>query len=147
MGTENKSGGLEGSLESIFSKLPALPESARKSLADWMPWIIIIVAVISLPAILAIFSLGALLGPFAAWGGIHVGAQYYISWILFLVAFVMELMAVKGLISKSMSGWKMIFYATLVYALGQLIDVNIFSLIISTGISLYLLFQIKSYYK
>jgi hypothetical protein len=46
-----------------------------------------------------------------------------------------------------MSAWKLIYYVALVSAVSSLLRFDLFGLIVGTAISLYFLYQVKSYYK
>ncbi len=50
---------LEGYLEAANKKLPALPESVKSFIVSVSPWLIVIAAVISLPALFAIIGVGS----------------------------------------------------------------------------------------
>ena len=149
MNDESKAslGKFEEAIEKINKGLPALPLNAKEWIVKALPWIIVIAAIITLPAILAIFGLGALFGPLSYYSGLYSGTSFYITWALSLVVFIMELSAVSGLIKRKKSAWNILFYATLITAISNLISFSIGSLIIGLVIQLYLLFQIRSYYK
>lgn len=144
-------GTIEQYLEDVNKKLPPLPKKAVDVISQYMPWIILIVAVLMIPAILAVFSVNALFGPASYYGAYYAGTTrgsiYYISWIFSMVAFVLEIIAIKGLMARKISAWRMVFWATLISAIGTLLTGEIFSFIISLAIGLYILFQIKQNYK
>jgi hypothetical protein len=103
-----------------------------------------------IPAILAIFSIGAIFGPLsygAYYAGMTRGSLYYVTWILSLISFGLEIIAIKGLMDRKISAWRLVYYATLISGLSELFGGSIGSFIISTAIGLYILFQIKSNYK
>lgn len=145
--TKASLGKLEAAIEKINKGLPALPVSAKEWIVKATPWIIVILSILLLPAILAILGFGAMFGSLSIMAGYSYGAVYYIVWALSLVTFIMELSAVKGLIARKKSAWNILFYVALINAVSSLIQVNIVSMLISTAISLYILFQIRSYYK
>jgi len=140
-------GGLEASIEKINKGLPGLPDSAKEWIVKVLPWLILIGAIISLPAIIAIFGLGSLFGSVAYWGGLYSGTTFYITWVLMLIVFILEIAAIGPLLKRSKAGWNLIFYGALITALSNLISLSIASLIIGLVIELYILFQIRSYYK
>lgn len=146
---EKKSGGIE-SLEKFFEetnkKLPVLPEGAKKWIVKVMPWAILIVSILLLPAVLALFGLGAIFGSLTFMGGLHAGVIFYLSWALSLVTFVLNLMAVKGLFARKVTAWRLIYYSTLISAVSSIISLNIFGAIVWGAIELYILFQIKPKY-
>jgi hypothetical protein len=103
--------------------------------------------VISLPAILAIFGLGAILMPASYLAGVGVGFNYTLAMIVLAVALVLEALAIPGLFKRQLSAWKLVFYATLISAASSLLQFNLVGLLIGTLLSWYVLFQVKSYYK
>ena len=145
--TKASLGKLEAAIEKINKGLPALPANAKEWIVKATPWIIVILSILLLPAIFAILGLGAMFGSLSVMAGYSYGVVYYIVWALSLVTFIMEISAVKGLIARKKSAWNILFYVALINAVSSLIQVNIVSMLISTAISLYILFQIRSYYK
>lgn len=139
--------GLEKALEDINAKLPALPESVKSFIVSAAPWLIIISAIAMIPAILLIFGLGSVFGPIAYLDGLYHGTTFYITWILSVAAFLLQVIAIKGLMDRKISAWRLVFYSALISAVSNLISLSIASFIIGTAISLYFLFQIKSHYK
>jgi len=101
----------------------------------------------ALPALLAIVGIGAIAMPFAYLGGMHAGFSYTVSMIFTAVVLVLEALALPGLFKKTKSGWRLLFYAILVSAVQSLITFNLGGLIIGTILGLYILFQVKEYYK
>ena len=142
-------GGLEKTLQVYFlDKAPfQLPDGVKEFIVKWGPWIILVLLIFSLPALLLAFGLGALVAPFAFLGGLGAGVSYGVGMIFSAVVLVVEALALPGLFGRKMSGWRMMFYASLIGALGNLISFNLGGLVIGTILSLYVLFQIKSYYK
>ncbi|MEK7162008.1 MAG: hypothetical protein AAB729_04965 [Patescibacteria group bacterium] len=52
-----------------------------------------------------------------------------------------------GLFARKIQGWRLAYYAVLVSTLGQLLHGDIIGAIIGIVISMYVLFEIKEYYK
>jgi hypothetical protein len=129
----------------LVKKAPALPENVKGVLVTFAPWITIIVLVLSLPALLAIFGLGSMF-PYAMFG-VRLGMAYYISLLFLLITVVLQAMSIQGLMAKSKRGWNLVFYSILVNAIYSLLTGNVAGLIIGSLISLYIAFQIRSYYK
>jgi hypothetical protein len=135
---------LETTLESWFAKLPNLPVSIRAALVKLAPYLAIVGLVLSLPAILALLGLGAIAGPLMMSGGMYGGTLA----LVFAIASVALLaLSIRGLFARTATGWQYLYYNALVGAAYSLLRLDVFGLIIGTGISLYLLFQIRSYYK
>lgn len=139
---------LEGKLNEFFTKkLPAMPEKAKEIIVKFGPYLTVIMLVLTIPAILALIGIGIAASPVAFMGGFRGGLGYIVSMIFGLVMIVMEIMAVPGLFKRQMRAWKLLFYISLINAVSALLSFNLGGLIIGTGISWYVLFQIRSYYK
>jgi hypothetical protein len=138
---------LEVSMEEVFlKKLPALPANIKEILVKFGPWLALVGLVMSLPTLLAALGLSSLFGSRYYGYGYHFGG-YSITWLISIASMVLMAVALPGLFNRKMSAWKLMFYSALVMAVYNLILVNLGGLIIGTGVSLYILFQIKSYYK
>ena len=59
----------------------------------------------------------------------------------------LQVMAIPGLFKRKIKSWRLLFYISLISALLSLVKFDLGGLIVGTGISWYILFQIKSYYK
>lgn len=142
---ENVINKLEIKLEEIFvKKLPALPKKAKEIIVKFSPWIALVVLIVSLPTLIGALGLSAIMMP--GWGyGLHYG--YNMAWWISIASMVLTAIALPGLFKRKMSAWKLMFYSGLVMAVYNLVAMELGSLIIGTGISMYILFQIKSYYK
>jgi hypothetical protein len=139
---------LDKMLSDLFSKLPALPAKAKEVLVKLAPYFAIIGIVLSLPAILALLGLGALGGSLmAATGSWGYAGSGMLAIVFAVVSVVLLALSVKGLFARSASGWQYLYYNTLVGAAYSLIRVDIAGFVIGTGISLYILFQVRSYYR
>jgi hypothetical protein len=80
-------------------------------------------------------------------GAVSYGTTYVVSTVILGVSIVLELMAIPGLFARSIKGWRLLYYATLVGALSSLLSFNVLSGLVSALIGLYFLFQVKSHYK
>ena len=150
--TKSAAAGL-GQLESVLDeylvkKAPALPANIKELLVKFAPYLTIIGVVLVVPALLAAFSAGAWLSSNYYWamGGTTLGWQYYLALGLSAVTVVLEALAIPGLFSRKMSGWKLLFYGILVNTVYSLVYFNLMGLLLGTLISLYFLFQVRSYY-
>jgi hypothetical protein len=159
--TGNATGdGLKGEvtkLESILEgymvkKAPfQIPAEGKEFIAKISPYLIIIGAVMFIPALLALLGIGAVLSPFAMMGGGYGMMGGYGAWSISLVfgvvAFALEIMALSGLFKRTKASWRLVYYATLVSLLGSIVSFNIIGGIIGAIISWYILFQVKELYK
>lgn len=131
----------------LVDKAPSIPKQWKEILVKIAPWLIAIGVIFSLPAILAIFGFAAVFSPFAYMGGLRYGAGFSISWIFLLIALVLNILALPGLFKRAKQGWYFLYYGALVSAVQNLVTFNLGGLIIGTLLSLYILFQLKEYYK
>lgn len=134
-------------IEYLVKKVPPLPESVKEFLVKYGPWIMLVLGILALPAILAAFGLGALFGGMAITAGFRIGLNYQLTMLLALVQVGLEFAAIPGLLKRQLQGWKLAFYGTLLGGVVSLVSFNIIGLLIGTGLGLYILYQIKSYYK
>ena len=154
-GTDFKStiSGLEGNLEMYLGKkAPQLPTSWRELLVKIAPYLAIIGVVVGVPGVLALLGLGAFVVPFGTVGGILSGKPFlgigYLFNVLFLgVVVILEALSIPGLFGRKKMGWRYMYWGTLVGAVQNVFTFNIGGLVIGTLLSLYLLFQVKEYYK
>lgn len=138
---------LEMWLDDILGhKAPAIPANGREAIVKIAPWITLVLLIIALPFVLALFGASAILSPFAFLGGVHAGFSYLITWGLVLVTFVIQIIALPGMFKRKRKSWQLLFYSSLITGLMNILSINIGGLI-GTIIGLYLLFQIRSYYK
>lgn len=133
--------------EYLTKKAPSLPENAKEAIVKYSPYIALVFLVLALPALLAILGISAFLSPMAYLGGVGNGLSFSIAGLVLLASLVVEAIAIPGLFSRKKSAWNLMYYSTLVNAVYQLLQFNLGSLIIGTGISLYILFQVRSFYK
>lgn len=134
----------------LVKKAPfALPAGLKEFIVKFSPWINLVFLILFLPALLAAIGFSAMMSPWAYRGmfGYGYGFGYYLQLILGGVAFVLQLIALPGLFKRQLSAWNLIFYSVLVAAVADFVRGNIMGLIIGTLFGLYILFQIKSYYK
>lgn len=135
----------------LVKKAPALPKNWKEFIVKISPWLVIVGAVLAAWALIGLFTamsnLNAAAPYAAAMSQITIGPQFYISIALSIAVIVLELLALPGLFARTKKGWNLVFYASLVSAVSSLISMNIGSLIIGTLLSLYILFQIREYYK
>lgn len=139
---------LEKMLSDLFAKFPSLPVNIKQVIVKIAPYLALIGIILSLPAVLAIIGLGAIgssmMVASGAWGYAGSGT---LAVAFAVISVVLLALSVKGLFARRLFGWQFMYYNALVGAVYSLIRVDIMSFIIGTGVSLYLLFQVKSYYR
>ncbi len=76
-----------------------------------------------------------------------LGPSLCLGVVFMLVTVVFEGLAIPGLLKRSKQGWDWIYYSVLVNSVYMLVSFNIVGLIVGALLGMYLLFQVKSYYK
>lgn len=123
---------------------------AREFLVKAAPYLVIIFLVMSLPAILMLLGMGSWLGGMVPQTmGMMAGfsAMMLVYGILAAAVFVMEAVAVPGLFARTKKGRNWLYYAQVLSFVVSLLSGSVLGAIIGAAIGLYILFQIKSYYK
>lgn len=145
----------EGFFDKIFVKQAPfqLPESLKEWIVKFGPWITLVILVLMAPALLVALGLGAVFGGMAFFGGFGTGAVYYLAMIASILNLVLMIIALPGLFKRKMSSWKLLYYSGLISlvagVLENLINLSFGALIwglVTSAISFYFLFQIKSKY-
>ncbi len=131
----------------LVKKAPALPTNIKEIIVKFAPWVTLILFIITLPVVLAFFGLGAILAPLSFFGGMTVGTNYILTLIFSAVMLVLEALAIPGLFKRARGAWNLLFYSALVGALQNVVTFNLGGLIIGTLLGLYILFQVREYYK
>ncbi len=155
-----KETGLIGTLEPYFTKNAPrqIPEEWRKNLVNWIPWINLILGIIFLPAALALLGLAGLVSVVATAVGWNGSPLVILSGLILLVSIGLMIFTFPGMRARRLSTWKVLFWAYIVYFIYQVVNVignglsamPIFNLLwsaIGLALGLYVLFQIKHYYK
>lgn len=139
---------LKNQLEIVFFKsLPTLSKNIKHIIVLLLPYLAIISVVLFLSTILAIFRFGAISLPTTDIKVIKYFTNFFLSTILIITNTIVTALAIPGLFVRTYRGWQFMFVSTLLGAISNLISLNLGSLIIGATVGLYLLFQVKSYYK
>jgi len=133
--------------EYLLKKAPAIPEGAKEAIVKFAPWISVILMILAAPALLAAFGIGTFFTPFALMGGLRLGVGYMAGYVFSAVIIVLELIALPGLFKRQMKSWRLIYYVTLLNAIHSAILFDLFGLVLGTLIGMYILFQVREYYK
>ena len=140
-------------LEPYFTtKAPwQLPVKAREWIVNYA-WIFsLVLAVLLVPAMIGLLTLFGYVGVVAGAVGVAVSPLYWLAAVALVIQFIFLVVSIPGLKSKSYSkGWKIVLYGEVIgviYSLFYFTIGNLISGLISLTISLYILFQVKSYYK
>ena len=131
----------------LVKKAPGIPYKFKEIIVKLAPWLTLIFFVLSLPVILFTLGLGTILAPFTFLAGVKAGMSFGLGLVFTAACLVLEAIAIPGLFKRTIQAWRLVYYAALLGGVQSLFSFNLGGLIIGTGISLYLLFQVKSYYK
>jgi hypothetical protein len=149
--SKNSLSQLEVTLEEYFGKkAPAIPQNIKEVIVKIAPYLSILSAILILPSLLLLLGIGGLATVVAPLGGASAVTQLPTMWIgiLFLIPVViLEVMAIPGLFARKAVAWRYLYWAQLISAVSSVVQFNIIGAIISLAIGLYLLFQVKSFYK
>jgi hypothetical protein len=134
--------------EYLVKRAPEIPTKWKETIVAVSPWATFIILIIALPALFALLGVGTVITPYAL---MHEGAGWtiilIISLLLLTVSLVLEAMAIPGLFKRSAKAWNLLYYATLVSFISGVFNGNIIGNLVGTLIGLYILFQVREYYK
>lgn len=134
----------ETTLDEYFGKkAPALPENVKDIIVKITPWANLIIFVLTLPAVLAIFSIGTLFSPLAVVGGPETSVGYFLALAFLVAGEILWGLAIPGLFKQTRRSWQYLFWGQLLNCVYNLLTLNIISLIIGAAIGFYFLFQIR----
>ena len=118
-----------------------LPDAVKEVLVKFGPWIVVILLVLSLPALFLVLGISAAAVPYGA-------ATYGLLWsVAFFLQLALMALALPGLFARKMSGWTLLFYSQVVSVVAALLSYAIVSALIGGLIGFYILFQVRSLYK
>lgn len=139
---------LETEIEKVVlsKSIPGLPDNVKELIVKLSPWFAVISMIMLAPIILAALGISAIALPFSYLGGLNMGLGYTIGLVFSFGMIVLQLMAIPGLFKRQLSAWRLMFYATLLSLVQQLLSFNLGGLVIGAMISFYFLFQVKSKY-
>ena len=146
-------GKLEVTLEEYLGKkAPQLPKEWKEIIVKFAPYLAVIGVIMGVLGLFAMLGMGTFLVPLGAVGGMITGQPFlgfsYILNIVFLgIVTLLEGLAVSGLFSRSKKAWTFLYWSALVGIVQNIISFNIGGLVIGGLLSLYVLFQVKEYYK
>jgi hypothetical protein len=159
---------LENNLEDVFvKKAPALPENGKKAIIEWLPWINLVLGLLSLWAAYALWHWAHLANSLvnyanslsAAYGGPAVAvnrlsATVWLSLAVLVVQALIYLAAFQALRDRKKSGWDLLFYALLVNVVYGVVVIftdyggfgSFVGSLVGSAVGFYFLFQIRSRY-
>ena len=144
---------LEGTLEEyLVKKAPAIPKEWKEVIVKFAPYLAILGVVMGIPGVLALLGAGTVLAPLGFVGGMMTGRPFlglgFIINVLFMgVMILLQGLAIPGLFSRSKKAWTFLYWSALLGVVQNVISFNVGGLIIGGLVSMYVLFQVKEYYK
>lgn len=153
---------IERSLAKVFEGFPHLPKNVREWIADNVWWIVIIGVALSAMSLMWLLFATVLFGPFlvgyaAVVAGLQQGATTAFVWAISLAAgvvtLVLDAMAIQPLKAKLKRGWNLIFLSALISFVAGVVSAvlnvsfsGLLGSVLGTGIAMYLLFELRSYF-
>lgn len=159
---------LEDGLNNLFGKqAPALPANGKKAIVQYLPWITLFIAVLTVWATYSLWHWANVANSYVdfannlsqAYGGPAVAVERltFMVWVSMGVLSVMAilyLLAFQPLKAHKKQGWDLLFYAMLVNIAYGLVSMftdygsfsNLLGTIIGSAIGFYFLFQIRESY-
>jgi hypothetical protein len=159
---------LEKSLDGIFVKqAPALPANGKKALVKYLPWINLVLGVVTLWAAYALWHWAHVANNLvdyanslsAAYGGPQVAVDrmsfgIWLGLIVLAIEGLLYIAAFPATRDRKKSGWDLMFYALLINVVYGVVVLftsyggvgSLIGTIIGSGLGLYLLFQIRTSY-
>jgi len=159
---------LENSLDDLFGKqAPQLPSNAKKALVQYVPWITLILGVLSAWTTYVLWHWAHVANTFvnyansisAAYGGPQIATTRltFGIWLgigVLAVEALLYILAFPGLRNRKKSGWNMLYYALLINIVYGLVIMftdyggvgNLIGTLIGSAIGFYFLFQIRGSY-
>ncbi len=142
-----------------------LPKAAKEWIVRYSPWITLVIGVILaltvIPVLMAAMAVSsyssAVLGSvYSAAVATSVGPMFYLSLAVLAVQLVVMFMSVPMLLKRQRKGWMLVFYSnivSLVYSVFNTFTYGYFNIgslflgLVSAAVGLYVIFQVRSYYK
>jgi branched-subunit amino acid transport protein len=131
----------------LLDKAPKMPADIQKLIVQYGPYLVLIGTVMGAVSLLNAFGTLGVATPFMMMGGYKAGMLYQLSLLFFGASVVLSALSLPGLFKKTKQGWQYAWYNGLLTAVMSIVTLNIFGLIIGSGIGFYILYQIKHHYK
>lgn len=117
-----------------------IPMNGKEILVKVAPYLVILGIIMAVPATL----LALVVSPVAFFTG---SGLYVVGMLFALAALALEVIALPGLFKRTHGSWNLLFYASVVSVLGNLVSLNLVGALLSALIGWYILFQVKELYK
>lgn len=159
---------LEKNLDEIFNKnAPSLPKGAKKIIVEWLPYINLILGILTLLAAWGLYNAARTVNSLvdyantlsATYGGEKIATNRltFTVWLaigVLAVEAVLYIAAFSGTKARKKSGWNLLYYALLINVVYGIVALftdyggvgRLFSSVIGSAIGAYFLFQIRDSY-
>lgn len=144
-----------------------IPKAAKDWIVRYGPWITLVAGILLvlfvIPGIMAALALagysaayGSMYGAYGVAVGSVVGPMFYIALVVLAVQLIIMFVSVPMLLKRQRNGWLLVFYSSVVsllYTVFNTFSYGYFSFgsliggLIGAVVSMYVIFQIRSYYK
>lgn len=145
---------LDKELSPFFSSLPHLSEKVRETLVKILPYLVIVAAMLMFISVfqLLFFASRLNLAMISIFGMRNNMIYFYILGAFQLITAIIYFYAFKPMQKKQEIAWWALLTTTVISVFHNLIEVlsmrlNVFSALIYTSLSLYLLYEIKNYFQ
>ncbi|MFA5792283.1 MAG: hypothetical protein WC897_00235 [Candidatus Gracilibacteria bacterium] len=129
----------------LVKKAPyTIPLNVRAKIVTFTPWIDLILVLTFLPVLVMLLGLNSMVYGFAYAYGTYGG--WGLATIISLIPFVLEIFALPGLFKRKKYAWNLLMYSSLLIVIENVLFFSVGG-ILGGVIGLYILFQIKEYYK
>jgi hypothetical protein len=158
---------LETALVGVSKQLPQIPKNAKKTIADIVPWLVLLGGIVSLWSAWALWSWARVANVYADWAN-SLSAAYgtpivstnrftigiWIALLVVVVEAILFFVSFPALRAYKKSGWNILFivsFINIVYGIVMLFTnyggiSSLFFSLIGTAIGWYLLFQVREVY-
>ena len=132
--------------EYLVRKAPfTLPTGLKEFIVKIAPWLSILGIILASPIILVLLGVGGFLYSLGVYA--YHGGWFYPMLIVSAGIIALEAAAIPGLFKRSRKAWRLVFYAVILQLVYNLLSGGIIGALVAGLISLYVLFQVKEYYK
>jgi hypothetical protein len=125
----------------LVKKAPALKPGMKEKIMQVGPTFMKVFGIIGLIIVLALLLP---IGPFATY---YKTFPDVLSLLALGISLVLQIKAIAGLMKRTKKGWDLMYYSTLLSILSSAFRLDIFGTVIGGVLGLYLIFQVREYYK
>lgn len=133
--------------EYLGHKAPPIPPAIKNGVVKFGPWVLVVLLIIGFFSLFT--GIGVLLVslPAMVLRNILEAIIIVLYTAISAISFILLAIAVPGLFKMKKKSWYLVYYATLLGFISSLLMINIVGGILFTLLGLYILFQIKPFYR